>query len=321
MRRLISLAAVGTLALAAAVSVPSFAQQQGQDNSSGILGQILDRIIGPVPTPTPSPTPQASSTISISNSTVTQVQTLDQALSDPRRGNDWQRDQYRHPAQTLAFFRVEPGMRVVDYMPNGWWYTRILVPYLGPKGSYIGMNPDVSSMPGYWEDTYSNVAGTLAAEHDKWASAGDAAVGGFNTQDVPKGLDGTVDRVLIVREVHNMFRYDWMHHDLAIVRQLLKPDGLVGVIDHRAKSDAPYERTDGNKGYMREEDVIALFSAYGFDLVARSEINANPKDPTTWANGVWELPPTLMQATDASRTKRISVGESDRMTLLFRKRP
>ena len=314
MRRIISLAAIGTLAIAAAASTSSFAQQQSQDNSgSSIVGQILDRILGPAPSPTPTPTPT-------STAAPWQAQTLSQALADPRRGNDWQRDQYRHPTQTLAFFRVEPGMRVVDYMPNGWWYTRILVPYLGRNGSYIGMNPDVSGMTGYWEDTYSNVAGSLAAEHDKWAGPGDASVSGFNAQSYPESHDGTVDRVLILREVHNMFRYDWMHHDLAIVRRMLKPDGLVGVIEHRAKADAPYERTDGNKGYMLEEDVIALFSAYGFDLVARSEINDNPRDPTTWENGVWELPPTLMRATDATRAKRLSVGESDRMTLLFRKR-
>ena len=307
MRRITSLAAIGTLAIAAAASTSVLAQQHSQDNSgSSIVNQILDRILGPAPTPAPTPAPAATA----SDLTISQAQTLPQVLADPRRGNDWQRDQYRHPTQTLAFFRVEPGMRVVDYMPNGWWYTRILVPWLGPSGSYIGMNPNVSGMTGYWEDTYSNVAGTLAAEHDKWAGPGDASVSGFNAQNYPESLDGTVDRVLIIREVHNMFRYDWMHHDL----------GLVGVIAHRAKADAPYERTDGSKGYMREEDVIALFSAYGFDLVAKSEINANPRDSTSWENGVWELPPTLMKATDASVAKRQAVGESDRMTLLFRKR-
>ena len=321
MRRIISLAAAGTLAIAAAVSAPVIAQQQDQQNSgNNVLGQILDRILGPAPAPTPSPTPAAQGTATISDSTISQAPTLAQVLTDRRRGDDWRRDTYRHPAETLDFFRVQPGMRVVDYMPNGWWYTRILVPWLGPNGSYIGMNPDVRDMPGYWENTYSNVGSALAAEHAKWASASDAAVSGFNTDNMPQDLDGTVDRVLIIREVHNMFRYDWMHHDLEIVRRLLKPDGLVGVIDHRAKADAPYERTDGNKGYMREADMIALFDAYGFDLVAQSEINANPKDPTTWEQGVWELPPSLINATDASRSRRQAVGESDRMTLLFRKR-
>ena len=302
------------LSLAGPTAVEAQSAQQGQQSSGqDVLGRILDRIIGPAPTPTP--TPQPVQTIQPAAPL-----TLADVLANPRRGNDAARDRYRHPAETLAFFQIRPGMRVVDYMPNGWWYTRILVPWLGPNGSYIGMNPDVRNMPGYWRDTYSNLASTLAVEHSKWAGAGDSAVYGFNAENVPQGLDGTVDRVLILREVHNMFRYDWMHHDLGIIRQLLKPDGLVGVIDHRARQGAPYERTDGNKGYMRERDVIALFAAYGFDLVGKSEINANPNDPTTWEKGVWELPPDLIDATDASRARRLSVGESDRMTLLFRKR-
>ena len=64
---------------------------------------------------------------------------------DWRSPENTARDQYRHPAETLAFFRVRPGMTVVDYMPSSGWYTRVLVPYLGEEGRYIGLNPDVRS--------------------------------------------------------------------------------------------------------------------------------------------------------------------------------
>ena len=246
---------------------------------------------------------------------------LDAAIAAPIRGDDAKRDRFRHPRETLTLFGVEPGMTVLDYMPNGWWYTRLLVPYLGKDGAYIGMNPDVSRETGYMKNSYDAVGAALAAEHAKWAGADDAKVSGFNANAVPEGLDGTVDRVLIMREVHNMFRFGWLHHDLEIVRKLLKPDGLVGVIDHRVSEHAPYERSDGSKGYMRESDVIALFAASGFDLVAKSEINANPKDPADWKIGVWELPPSYAGADDAKRAQVDAIGESDRMTLLFRKRP
>ncbi|KPL69423.1 hypothetical protein SZ64_15690 [Erythrobacter sp. SG61-1L] len=246
---------------------------------------------------------------------------LDAALASKIRGEDGKRDKFRHPAETLAFFGVEPGMTVVDYMPNGWWYTRVLVPYLGKDGSYIGMNPDVSTQTGYMKNTYDDVAGKLAEEHGKWAGPNDAKVSGFNVNAVPEGLDGTVDRVLIFREVHNMFRFDWLRRDLAIMRKMLKPGGLIGITDHRVAENVPFERSDGNKGYMRESDVIALFAASGFDLVAKSEINANPKDPTDWQIGVWELPPSYAGADDAKRAKVDAIGESDRMTMVFRKRP
>ena len=101
---------------------------------------------------------------------------------------------------------------------------------------------------------------------------------------------------------------------------VLQSDGLVGVVEHRAKPDAPASYTDGNKGYMQERDIVAAFDKAGFALVGKSEINANPKDPANWPNGVWTLPPSLGGATDETRPKLLEIGESDRMTLLFRKK-
>ena len=248
---------------------------------------------------------------------------LDTALTATIRDGDRARDRYRHPRETLSFFGVEPGMTVVDYMPTGGWYSRILVPYLGSGGTYIGMNPDVSKETGYLADSYGNLAATFPAEAAKWAPAGGAKVLAFNADAVPAGLDGTVDRVLIFREVHNMFRFGWFYKDMQLIRKLLKPGGLVGVEDHRVPENASFERSDGNKGYVRESDVIALFSVMGFDLVAKSEINANPKDPADWKIGVWELPPSYAGAANdpAKKAQVDAIGESDRMTLLFRMRP
>ncbi|WEK45840.1 MAG: hypothetical protein P0Y56_12495 [Candidatus Andeanibacterium colombiense] len=248
---------------------------------------------------------------------------LDTALGAKIRDGDRARDQFRHPRETLEFFGVRPGMTVIDYMPTGGWYSRILVPYLGEGGTYLGMNPDVSKETGYLAESYGNLAGTFLAETAKWAPAGGARILAFNADAVPAGVEGTVDRVLIFREVHNMFRFGWFYKDMQLVRKLLKPGGLVGVEDHRVPESASFERSDGNKGYMRESDVIALFSAMGFDLVAKSEINANPRDPADWKIGVWELPPSYAgAANDPAKKARVdAIGESDRMTLLFRKRP
>ena len=248
---------------------------------------------------------------------------LTAALVHSRRADDRARDIHRHPAETLSFFQVKPGMTVVDYMPAGGWYSRVLIPYLGEGGTYIALNPELHpELTGYW-DMYRGTAERFPAEAREWVGDEGARVLGANTDAVPDELASTADRFLVFREIHNMRRFGWLHDTLVTARKLLKDDGLLGVVQHRAKADAPASYTLGDNGYQREKDVIALFDAYGFDLVAKSEINANPKDPANWEGGVWTLPPSYRGAPDGSprRAELDAVGESDRMTLLFRKRP
>jgi len=95
---------------------------------------------------------------------------------------------------------------------------------------------------------------------------------------------------------------------------------MIGIEQHRARPDAPYAYADGSKGYLRQADVVRLMELNGFQLVRSSEINANPKDSANWPDGVWTLPPTLALK-DRDKAKYQAIGESDRMTLLFRKRP
>lgn len=244
---------------------------------------------------------------------------MDLALAHPRRDADRARDRWRNPAETLAFFRVRPGMTVVDYMPSGGWYTRILVPYLGEPGRYIGLSPDVSA-PGAPMKSYAGLAASLPAKAAEWTGVAPARIGAFNTDGLPPALMGTVDRVLIFREMHNLKRTGLLPRELKAVHALLRPDGLLGIEQHRARADAPDAYVDGNKGYLREKDVIAMVEAQGFLLVAKSEVNANPRDPADHADGVWTLPPNLRQG-EKDRDRYLAIGESDRMTLLFRKRP
>ena len=242
---------------------------------------------------------------------------LELALAHPRRVADRARDQYRHPAETLKFFRVKPGMTVVDYYPGSGWYTRILVPYLGKDGHYIAVNPAVTP------DMNERMAASLGGVREKfrvkaaeWDLEG-AGIAAFNTDELSEAMNGTVDRVLIIREVHNLARNDTLGVELARMRDLLKDGGMLGIIDHRASPSAPAEYVTGSKGYMLQDDVIRLIEEQGFDLVATSEINANALDTADYPGGVWELPP--VQSTRREELK--AIGESDRMTLLFRKRP
>ena len=241
---------------------------------------------------------------------------LELALADPRRAEDRSRDSFRHPAQTLAFFRIQPGMTVVDYTPSGGWWTRILVPYLGSDGHYIGLNPDVRNGDAQAQRYFAGLGAGFPAKAAQWTGVPAHRVGAYNSDELPAALDGTVDRVVMFRMLHNLRRMGFLDHELSVVHRLLKPDGLFGIEQHRAKAGAPDAYVDGSKGYLRQTDVIRMIEAHGFTLVGASEINANPADTADHPQGVWDLPPSL-------RTKREelkAVGESDRMTLLFRKR-
>jgi predicted methyltransferase len=245
---------------------------------------------------------------------------LDLALAHPRREADRARDEWRRPAEMLTFFRVRPGMTVVDYMPSGGWWTRVLVPYLGESGHYIGLNPDVSTASDQLKRYFGGMAATFPAKAAEWTGVAPARIAAYNTDGLPAALNGAVDRVLIFREMHNLKRNAMLDHELKAVHGLLKPDGLLGIEQHRAKPNAPDAYADGSKGYLRERDVIALIEEQGFELVAKSEMNANPRDTADYPDGVWTLPPNLRLG-DKDRDRYLAIGESDRMTLLFRKRP
>jgi predicted methyltransferase len=246
---------------------------------------------------------------------------IEAALAHPRRAADRPRDVWRHPAETLSFFRVRPGMTVIDYTPSGGWWTRVLVPYLGKDGRYIGLNPALpANAPQGMVNFFGGLKEKFPVEAANWNLQG-AAVEAFNASELGAERNGTVDRVLIFRAIHNMHRNDFLRPELYRLHALLKPDGLLGIEQHRAKADAPAAYVRGDKGYMRQKDVIALIEAHGFELVEASEINANPKDSADHPGGVWNLPPNLRGVAEADKARLVDIGESDRMTLLFRKRP
>jgi predicted methyltransferase len=245
------------------------------------------------------------------------------AVANPRRAADAARDRYRRPDQTLAFFQVEPGMKVGEYAPGGEWYSRLLGLYLGPRGQLVGLYFDPTS--GRFNERSQQNLRDSAAKYpaDVAAASGLPAerFRGYTLDAVPEAEKGTFDRILIMRMMHNIMNWNIADREIKAMRSLLKDGGMVGIEQHRARPDAPYAYTDGSKGYLREADVIALMQVNGFDFVGRSEANANPRDPANWADGVWTLPPMMRGAKEEDKPRLQAIGESDRMTLLFRKRP
>lgn len=243
---------------------------------------------------------------------------LDAAVAESNRDADRARDEFRHPAETLAFFRIAPNMKVGEYAPGGGWYSRVLGNYLGDEGKLVGLyfTPDSGPFDEKAQAGIREGAAAFPAKVAEWTGSPATNFAGLTLEGITDAEKGTFDRVLVIRMLHNMMRWNIADSELKAMRALLKPGGMLGIVQHRAAADAPADYADGSKGYLRQEDVVAFVEALGFELVAASEINANPNDTADHPEGVWEMPPSL--ATKREDLKPL--GESDRMTLLFRKR-
>lgn len=239
---------------------------------------------------------------------------LAKAVADPRRTPENRlRDRYRHPLETLSFFGVEPDDIVVEIWPSNGWYTEILAPYLTAGGGrLIGAALD---------EQLGGVAKLREAHPDLYAALTTKTFPAFDAA-ADRVPDGTADVVLTFRNVHNWRmgarrpnKQDYSAEAFRQMFAMLKPGGVLGLVDHRLPEGADDER-ERQTGYMKVSTVRRLAEQAGFKLVASSEINANPKDTTDWPRGVWTLPPSLRLG-DQDREKYLAIGESDRMTLKF----
>jgi predicted methyltransferase len=224
------------------------------------------------------------------------------------------RDQYRHPKQTLEFFGLRPGMTLVEINPGGGWYTEILAPLMKGDGNYVAATPKPKKPEGEAAQDDSALHKMFAADP---AEYGDAKIVEYDGKAPNFGAPGSADMVLTFRNAHNWVSGGTAPDMFKAFFDVLKPGGLLGVVDHRAADGANAEETS-KKGYLPTDYVVKLATDAGFKLVAQSEINANPKDTKDYDKGVWTLPPTLTLG-DKDKDKYLAIGESDRMTLKFMK--
>lgn len=159
-----------------------------------------------------------------------------------------------------------------------------------------------------------------------WAGDDAASVAAFTFGDMPADIAGTADVVLMIRALHNLARFsggerDFLGEAFADAYAALKPGGVLGVVQHQAGEGMPDDFADGSHGYLKKSRVIAAAQQAGFELVAESDLNANPKDQPSEDDIVWRLPPTLGTSAENPelRAELEAIGESNRMTLKFRK--
>lgn len=247
---------------------------------------------------------------------------LGNVIAGDWREADAERDAFRHPAETLEFFGIDPSGTIIEIWPGSGWYTDVLAPWIAANGGqYVAAHFSLSS-----DSTTRRNARTAfeahIADHELFGNIRTVDFG-QNSGDLVE--PGTADAVLTFRNVHNWMMFGYAEKAFDDFYTALRPGGVLGVVDHRLSSTREQD-PQARSGYVQEAYVIALAREAGFEFVDASEINANPADTGDHPFGVWTLPPVRESAArgepmapDFDRDFYDSIGESDRMTLLFRK--
>ena len=237
----------------------------------------------------------------------------------------------RHPQQTLEFFQVKPGTTVMEVLPGGGWYSKILIEYLGPEGLLVGADYALDMYPkfNFYSEEYLQKKKTWARDWTlnamRWHGGDGAKVSAFPFGSMTDDLAGKVDTVLLIRALHNLARYEndggYLSNALAEIYRALKPGGILGVVQHQAPESSSDEWASGDNGYLKKSFVIQALEKAGFRLEEQSAINENAADAPSEDDVVWRLPPTLYTSEGKPELRKAmqAIGESNRMTLRFRK--
>jgi predicted methyltransferase len=242
------------------------------------------------------------------------------AVADPGRTPEFRaRDKYRHPLQTLRFFGIRPDMTVVEIWPGRGWYTEILAPYLKGAGHLYAAVPRAGAAIANAEVRADFEAFSRRFTGDP-ARYGSVAITEFRPPEQEQICPpGSADLVLTFRNVHNWIAAGYEQEAFKVFYAALKPGGVLGVEEHRAKPYTTLEQTR-KSGYVNEAYIKALAANAGFRFAGASPVNDNPKDTKDYPEGVWTLPPTLTLG-GKDKARYLAIGESDRMTLRFVKPP
>ena len=231
-----------------------------------------------------------------------------------RKKENKSRDIYRNPNETLLFFGIKLNMSVLEILPGRGWYTEILAPVLKTSGQLTIASFGENHPNDYLRNVHLKYINHLNKDPIIYRNVRHVV---FHEENhYLKGVDSnSQDMVLTFRNTHNWIKYGGVEDIYQAFHRVLKKGGILGVVQHRAHNNDDVKETAKN-GYVPESYLINLAEEIGFELIEKSEINANPKDNKNHPKGVWTLPPTLRLG-DTDKKKYIEIGESDRMTLRF----
>ena len=239
---------------------------------------------------------------------------INEAVNNPyRKKENIKRDKFRNPIETLTFFELKRNKKVLEIIPGRGWYTEILSTFM--------KNSDNFYVATYERPTYAiEIIEKIQKDFFKYFKNEEENFGEIKTVFIDKNFElknheNYFDLILTFRNTHNFLDQNKFHNILKSIHKSLRKDGILGVVQHRADESSNF---DFKKGYVKESFLIKNIEKYGFKLISKSEINANPDDLKNYKNGVWSLPPRLSEGENKKSFYK-SIGESDRMTLKFKK--
>lgn len=235
------------------------------------------------------------------------------ADGDHRSEANKARNRYRHPVETLQWYGLEPDMTVVEIWPSGGWYAEIIAPYVADQGQYVAAVFNLDSALPFKETRAGRLQKRFADNPELYGQPRFVELSPPDSNKI--GPPGSADMVLTFRNLHNWMSRGTTDAMFRSFYEVLKPGGILGVVEHRANTDEPQD-PKAESGYVRQDYTIALAEKAGFELLDSTEINANPQDSADHPEGVWTLPPSLRLG-EEDREKYLAIGESDRMTLKF----
>lgn len=239
---------------------------------------------------------------------------LQQILAgDHRSAANKARDAFRHPVETLGFFGLRTDMTLIEILPGGGWYAEILAPFMKDSGTYYAAHFSPNSHLDYQPRMLRQFQERVATDPENYG--GTVITHLYPPTEIDIAPAGSADMALTFRNVHNWMTVGTEKEHFSAFYRALKPGGILGVVEHRAPEGSSVEFMIAT-GYVDQNHVIELAVQAGFEFVASSEVNANPRDTKDYPEGVWTLPPTL-QMGEQEKDKYLALGESDRMTLKF----
>jgi len=215
--------------------------------------------------------------------------------AESRPMDDRVRDENRAPLETLNFFGMKDNMRVLELIPGGGWYTRVLAPVLAENGKlYVSLRTDhvremVLNEPGFEQVQVVETTGNV--HRPKGSRV-------YLIDDFDFALSD-LDMVLTFRNMHNFDASGRARINKAVFT-VLKPGGLYGIVDHTRR----HMEMDNRENRRRLDPVLAIREVLeqGFELVDFSDLHFRADDELEYEVG-----------------RRSVSGNTDRFTLLFRK--
>lgn len=215
--------------------------------------------------------------------------------AESRPQADVDRDRNRRPLDTLKFFGLEDDMTVIELLPGGGWYTRVLAPVLAENGKlYLAIGAGRTARTVLEEPGFENV--TALETTDNIHRPKGARF--YQIDDFEFGI-ADVDMVLTFRNMHN-FDAESRGRLNDRVFKVLKSGGLYGVVDHTARHMEPPNHE--NRRRIDPVLVIRELLDIGFEFVGYSDLHYRADDELEYEVG-----------------RRSVSGNTDRFTLLFRK--